>query len=275
MKKIIFLNGKFAQENEAKVSILTPGFLSGFGLFETMRSYNGNIIYLNEHLSRLRESSKFLGMRFPYPPVQLKGIIKKTVLLNNIKDASVRLTLFKKDSATGTLVAVKRYEPYPPRKYARGFSVKVSTFRQDDTFSAQIKTTNRILYELSYQEAKDAGFDEALILNNRGNITETSRSNIFFVKERALFTPALLNGCLNGITRRVIFDLAKKNNIKIYEGKFTLSDLHSADEAFLTNSLMGVMPLVSVEKKGIANAKAGKITKNFMDKYNLLFKSGV
>lgn len=274
MEKIIFLNGRFAQENEAK-SILTPGFLSGSGLFETMRSYHGNIIYFNEHLSRLRESSKLLGIKLPYSQAQLKGIIKKTVLLNKAKDARVRLALFRKDSGADTLVTVKRYEPYSCREYERGFSLKVSSFRQSATFLTGLKTTKRLLYELSFRQAKASGFDEALLLNDRGNITEASRSNIFFVKDKTIFTPSLLSGCLNGITRRAIFDLARKNRIEAYEGKFTPYDLYGADEAFLTNSLMGVMPLVSVEKNRIGGASPGKITKFFMRKYNLLLKNEI
>lgn len=261
------------REDEAKLPVLTQGFLSGFGLFETMRSYRDKIIYFNEHLSRIRESSKLLGIRFPYPAARLKEAIRKTVLLNKIKDARVRLTLLKKDSGTDALVTVKKYNPYPSRKYAQGFSVQISILRQNEAFLAQIKSTNRILYELSYQQARDAGFDEALLLNNRGNITEASRSNIFFVKEQTLCTPVLSSGCLDGITRSVIFDLAKKNNIGVFEGSFTPFDLYKADEAFLTNSLMGIMPLVAIEKNRIGNARTGRITKFFMREYNLLLKN--
>jgi len=130
------------------------------------------------------------------------------------------------------------------------------------------------LYQLSLGQAQDKGFDEALILNSRGFIAEAARSNIFLVKGDALFTPTLSCGCLAGITRKVVFDLAKRNNIKIYEGRFILKDLYEADEAFLTNSLMGVMPLVAVEKHLIKKGLRGKITGYFIKKYNSLLKNG-
>lgn len=272
MKNILFLNGKFMLAEETKLSILTPGFLLGFGLFETMRCYNKKIIYLDRHLSRLRNSAKLIGIRLPYSQAQLKGIITKTVLLNKVNDACVRLTLSGKDFGIHTLVTVKKYAPYAPDRYARGFSLQVCEFRQGNTFLAQLKATNRALYELSYRKAKAAGFNEALILNCRGNIAEASRSNIFFIQGKKIFTPALSNGCLNGVTRQVVFDLAKKNNLKIYEGRFTLLDLYRADEAFLTNSLMGVMAVASIERKRIGDTAPGKLTKFFMHKYNLLLK---
>ncbi|MBM3252414.1 MAG: hypothetical protein FJZ11_06545, partial [Candidatus Omnitrophica bacterium] len=114
--------------------------------------------------------------------------------------------------------------------------------------------------------------DEAIILNNRGYVSEGSRSNIFLVKDNTVFTPSLSSGCLAGITRKAIFDLAKIYNIKICEGNFTLRDLHTAEEIFLTNSLMGVMALTSLEKEPIAKGSVGRVTKFFMKKYNLLLK---
>jgi branched-subunit amino acid aminotransferase/4-amino-4-deoxychorismate lyase len=124
------------------------------------------------------------------------------------------------------------------------------------------------------KEAKNKSFDEAIILNNRGFIAEGSRSNIFLVKDNRIFTPALECGCLDGITRRVIFDLAQKHNLKIQGGNFTPQDLRESDEAFLSNSLIGVMPAVSVDKYPIGKGRVGRITKFFMSKYHLLLKNG-
>jgi len=185
----------------------------------------------------------------------------------------VRLTLWKAQTGTGISVIARNYQPRPAQKYREGFSAGVSSFRQmEDSLFARIKTTSRILYQLSFQETRDRGFDEAIILNSRGYITEGTRSNIFLVKDREIFTPDLACGCLDGITRRVVFDLAGKYRIKVYEGKFRPQDLSQAHEAFLTNSLMGVMPLSSVERTNIGNGKCGKITSLFLRKYNCLLK---
>lgn len=272
MKEIVFLNGKFISKDEAQLPLITPGFLYGWGLFETMRSYNNKILYLNAHLTRIKNSSKLIKMIFPYSPARLKKIIERTVKMNDLKDAYVRLTLWKKShNLTDTSIIVRRYKPFSVKKYKRGFNCSISHLRLcEGSHLTRLKTTNYLLYQLSYLEAKNKGFDEAIILNKRGYICEASHSNIFLVKDNEIFTPSLACGCLDGITRQVIFDMAKKYNIKIGEGRFTLGNLYEADEAFLTNSLMGVMPLKSIEKQLIDGP--GKITRFFMKKYNLLLR---
>lgn len=276
VKEVVFLNGKFLPQSEAKLSLMTPGFLYGWGLFESMRSYNNRIVYLKQHLERIKNSCKPLEMLFPYSLIRLKQYIEQTVKINGFKDAYLRLTLWKKsETQVDTLIVVRKYHPFAAKKYRQGFRCLISAFRQNESsFFARLKTTNYLLYQISYLKAKHQGFDEALILNNRGYIAEGSRSNIFFVKHNEVFTPSLGCGCLDGITRRVMFDLAKKYNIKVAEGNFTLSDLHEADETFFTNSLMGVMPLTYLEKHPVAKGLIGKVTKFFMKKYNLLLRNG-
>lgn len=270
--QIVFLNGKFLKAEQARVSILDPGFLYGFGLFETMRSYHQRIIYFDEHLERIRNSCKIMEMKFPYPPDKLKEIIKRAIKINNLSDAYVRLTLWKAQKGISTLVTVKKYRPYPLDKYKKGLRARISGLKQnEDSPLAQLKTSNYLLYRLAHLEAKNKGFDEAVILNQRGYIAETSRANIFLVKDKALFTPSLECGCLDGITRRVILDLAKKYRIPANEGKFSLSDLSSADEAFCTNSLFGLMPLASLERKKLAKGPGQyELTRFFSRKYQRL-----
>jgi len=275
-KKIVFLNGKFMPMGDVKLSVFSPGFFYGFGLFETMRSYNNKIVYLDQHIKRIKNSCRLIGIRLNYSADKLKDMIKKTITINKLKDTYARLTIWKSFKGTDILIWAKTYKRYSTLKYNRGFRVYISRYKQNEnSFFSQYKTTNRLLYELAFQEAKQKGYDETIMLNNRGYITECSRSNIFFIKDKQLFTPSLSSGCLAGITRRAIFDLAKKYNIKIYEGNLTLQDLYEIDEAFLTNSLMGVMPLASVEKhrlaKGVNNFK---LTRFFIRKYNCLLKNG-
>ncbi len=142
----------------------------------------------------------------------------------------------------------------------------ISRVRQQDIFLAQLKCTSRLLYERAQEEAKAKGFNEAIILNKKGNLAEASRANIFFVLRHELFTPALLCGCLNGITRKAIMDLAKIYKIKVNEGNFLPQALLGSDEAFLTNSLIGVMPLRKIGKKKIGRGK-NKLTQFFRQKY--------
>ena len=300
MKEIIFLNGKFILPEQAKVSVLSPGFLYGWGLFETMRSYHDKIIYFDEHLIRIKDSSKLIGMKFTpleirrqrplnapplaglsltgfsYSTSKLKQIIKQAVKLSGFPDAYVRLTLWKSDSGIDTLIIARKYRPYPKAIYKHGFCAGISSFRQnEDSFLTQLKTMNYLLYQLSYLQAQDKRFDESIILNTRGYISEASRSNIFFIQDNQLFTPCLECGCLRGITRKVIFDLAKKYSIPLNEGKFRPDDLYNSDEAFLTNSLMGVMPLTSIENRIIGKGESGRLTRFFIRKYNSLLEDTV
>lgn len=272
MPEIVFLNGKFIPKEDAEVSALEPGFLYGWGLFETMRSYNGRIVYFGQHLERIKNSCQLIAIKFPYPTIKLKEIIKKTVEINGFEDSYVKLIISKSERGAEVLVIVKRYAPYPQKKYRLGLRACIAGFRQNElSIFARLKTNNRLLYQLACSQAKNKDFDEAVILNNRGYITEGSRSNIFLVEDNEIFTPSLECGCLDGITRRVVFDLAKKHSLKIYEGNFTVQDLYQADEAFLTNSLMGVMPLASVEHRRIGTGiNKYKLTGLFMKKYNLL-----
>lgn len=275
MREVVFLNGQFLAAQEAAISAIEPGFLCGLGLFETMRAYYGKIVYLGAHLNRLKQSAKFIGLNCPYSVSQLKQVISKAVKINNLKDAYVRLTLWKAEKGLGILVFAKKYQPFTKSKYRKGFSASFSSFRQSqEPLMANIKTTNRIFYELSLKQARGKGFDEAIILNSLGYIAEASRSNLFFVKDSRIFTPALECGCLAGITRKIIFDMAKKENLKIYEGRFTREDLYNCDEAFLSNSLMGIMPLTLIEKQAIADKNCGSLTACLIKKYNTLLKNG-
>ncbi len=268
MKEIIFFNGKFVPAEQARAPILTPGFLYGFGLFETMRAYNNRIVYFEAHLERLKRSARLLDIRCPYSLAKIKEIIYEAVKINGLRDAYVRLTLWKSERGADILIIAKKYQPYPSRKYNKGFCACISSFRQnEDSFLAQLKTTNYLFYRLAFTQAIQKGFDEAIILNNKGYIAEASRSNLFFIKNRELFTPSLESSCLDGITRRVIFDIAKKYHIKAYEGNFSIPDLYACDETFLTNSLMGIMPLVSVENQRLGKGTAGKLTQFFMEQY--------
>ncbi len=236
-------------------------FAGADGIFETMRVYRGKIIYLDAHIKRMRESAKILGIECPSQQ-KIKKIISDTINKSKIKDMYLRLTL----SARGSEIVVdtKEYVSYTKDKYRDGFKICVGPLKQDEkSIFSRIKTTKRSLYESNFAYAKKKGFDEAIILNKRGEIAECSRSNIFLVKNNELFTPDISCGCLSGITRRVIIDLAKQNNIKCNQTRLTMKDFNNCDEAFLTNSLMGVMPI---------NKKCARITLLLIKKYNLALK---
>jgi branched-subunit amino acid aminotransferase/4-amino-4-deoxychorismate lyase len=238
-----------------------------------MRSINGRIAYLDAHLDRLIKSCGLLKLGIPVRPDRIKAEIAQRLILSASADNYVRLTVERGGSGTSYSVLVRPYHPYPAEKYQLGFRAAIAPGRQKAGYQpAQIKTTLRGFYESGYEAAKKKGFDEALILNDYGYVAEGTRSNVFMAKDGELFTPELDSPCLDGITRKAVFILARLGGIDVFEAKFTLADLYVADEALLTNSLIGVMPLVAVENRGIASGKPGKLTRWFIKRYNSLLK---
>lgn len=270
-KEITMLDGRTVSSENAKCALSDPGFLYGFGLFETMRAYNSRIVYLDKHIQRLRDSAKVLKIRFASSESFIKSI-KEAIKESKFSDARVRLTLWKTNDASSSLITVKKYTPYSAATYKKGFSLAAATQRQNEgSFLSKIKNNNRILYDVALEEARAKGCDEAILLNNSGYVAEASRSNIFTVKGDKLFTPSIECGCLNGITRQAIFNLAAKSKIKVEEGSLTVQDLYNSQGVFLTNSLMGVMPAYSLEGHVIPKSKVIDLLRQ---KYQILIKNG-
>jgi branched-subunit amino acid aminotransferase/4-amino-4-deoxychorismate lyase len=274
VREIIFLDGNFIPRKGARVSALAPGLLYGWGLFETMRAGDKGIIYFDEHIRRLRDSAQLLQIPCPYNAGELKKIIRRLVKINGIRDANIRITLWKAEEGSSMLVIAKNYQPYSAREYKKGLRAWISSFRQFDASGlSRLKSTNYLLYKLALAQALKKGFDEALLINHKGYIAQGARSNLFFIKDKELFTPSLECGCLEGITRKAVFDLARRYKIKIYAGNFTLQDLYSTESAFLTNSLMGIMPLSFVEGRRIGKAGAPhKLIVFLVQKYKSLIR---
>lgn len=265
MKKrdVIFLNGKFLTAKRANFPMLEPALDCGVGIFETMRCKNGRIIALDDHIKRLKDSSLRIKIGLGYTRTELKKAVRKLVLLNPDHDLKLRLTVWGNGAQALVLIRAKKYVPYPEDKYRAGFRLGISSWRQDDdSWLAGIKSTDRMFYELAYRRALKQGADEALILNRRLYVSECSRSNIFWVKNGIIFTPSPDCGCLPGITRARVIRMAVQNGFKVREGKFKVSALLDCEEAFLTNSLIGVMPV----------EKCGKITGLLIEKYACLSK---
>lgn len=273
-RQIIFLNGKFVPEEEAKISALDPGFLLGLGVFETMRFHRGLAPGLTGHIQRLKTGSAGIGLKFPR--LNIRKIIKEACRLAGKDDVYLRITLWESSGKTGIMLLAKEYMPPALKKYREGFQAGISSLRRDENyFFTRIKSTNRIFYEIPFREARKKGFDEAIILNAKGHIVEATRSNVFIVKDNRILTPALSCGCLEGVTRGIVLGMIKKGKIKVFEALLDLEDLYYCDEAFLTNSLIGIMPLTSCEGHKIGNGKIGPITEKLVKQYSGLIKNGI
>jgi len=283
MTEIVYLNGALIPRSQASVSVFDHGFLYGYGLFETMRAYHGKIFLLERHLRRLLSSAEVIGLDSRLAGIDLSKACIDTLAANGLEEARLRLTVSRgemesfpgnnSDITPTVLVTARRQSPLPAEVYERGFRVGVSSLRQhSQSLLARIKSASYLLNMLARLEAEAAGLDESLLLNEQGFITEGSTSNIFLAASGSLVTPSLESGILPGITREVVIELAGALGISVTESEVRLDDLKRFDEAFLTNSVIEIMPAASVRDLTgkvitIGSGKPGRITSRLMAAY--------
>lgn len=276
MEEIVYLNGKLIPRSKAKVSVLDYGFLFGFGLYETIRAYNGKAFRLDNHLARLRYSADRIGIAIN--TAVIRKAVLDTVKANGFRETRIRITVsLGEGTITPNLascieptiaVLVTEYKPPAPEKYRDGFKVIVSSIRRNSRSPVTyMKSANTMEAMLARQEARTKGADEALFLNEKGFLTEASGSNIFLVSDGILITPRFEAGILPGVTRVVVFEVANHSGIKVREKNVRLEELLQADEAFITNSLIEIVPVTEVSGKRIGKGKPGPVTKRLASAY--------
>jgi branched-chain amino acid aminotransferase len=279
MSEIVYLNGSLILRSQASISVMDYGFLYGFGLFETMRAYGGQVFLLGRHLSRLARSAEILGLTVKTP--ELESAVMDTIEANKLSDARVRITVsigeggMVPDPDTcnkpTVLIVAGHYQSYAEQVYEGGFKAIVSSIRRNSQSPlSMIKSANYLESILAKQEARVAGVDEALCLNEKGLLAEASMSNIFLVNNGILRTPREENGILPGITREVALELASRLSIGISEQDIELEEVFRSSEAFLTNSLMEIMPLTEVDRKPVGSGKPGPVTQRLREEYKKL-----
>jgi len=276
MSEIVYLNGSLIPGSQAKISVLDYGFLYGFGLFETMRAYGGQVFRLDSHVRRLADSAEILGL--PIRALELQGAVMDTIRANRLSDARIRITVsagegsMVPDPATchvpTVLIMARDYHPYPEPVYETGFSAVVSAIRRNSQSPLSgLKSANYLESMLAKQEARTAGVDEVLCLNEKGLLAEASMSNIFLVNDGVLQTPRVENGILPGITREVVLEMASQLGITISEQDIVPDELSLSQEAFLTNSLIEIMPLTEVDGEPVGSGRPGLVTQRLMVAY--------
>jgi branched-chain amino acid aminotransferase len=282
MEEIVYLNGKLVPRSQAKISALDYGFLFGYGLYETIRAYNGRPFRLDAHIARMRYSAEKLGILIK--PGEIRQAVKDTILANGFADTRIRITLsIGEGTITPNLsscleptiaVLVTEYHPPSPEKYQNGYKVIISGIRRNSRSPVTyMKSANTMEAMLARQEAREKGMDEALFMNEKGFATETSGSNLFLIKDGVLITPRFETGILPGVTRVVVFEVAHQLGIKVKEKNVRLEELLGGDEAFITNSLIEIVPVTMVDGKKIGPGKPGPITGRLTTGYkNLVAK---
>lgn len=270
-----YLNGQFLPLTEAKISPLDRGVSFGDGIYEMIPVFNGKLFCLEEHLDRLNQSLNDIRMSLPHTHIEWRNILETLVKKNGSKDQwlyllvtrgvdPVREPLFPLHQ-NPTIFAVSYPKVYPSKEtQAKG--VRVTNVQDIRWKLCTIKTTARIANVLMFQEAKEKGFDEAIIINE-GYAWEGTSSNFFVVRDNTIFTPPKSNYLLSGVTRDQILAIAKKNNIPCQETKILAEDLLTADELWITGSIRGIVPVIAFNQHPIGKGIAGPLWSKMWDLY--------
>ena len=272
----IYLNDRFVREGEAVVSVFDHGFLYGDGVYETIRSYGSRIFMPDQHLARLRRSADAIGLTIPIPPHRWLALLHEAMTRNDVghehTDAYLRITISRGAGDIGldpdlcptptVVIMAKPLHPPSPEQYRRGVHLIVAKTRRNlpSALSPQIKATNFLNNILAKREAIAAGAFDSILLNWESHLTECTVSNLFFVRAGTLYTPALACGLLDGITRDIVLSLAQELKIPVDEGSFGVEEVYRADECFLTNTSMEVMPVTMVDGHPVGKGAPGLLT---------------
>jgi branched-chain amino acid aminotransferase len=280
----VYINGKYFDKPDAKISVYDHGVLYGDGVFEGIRVYDGKVFKLKEHVDRLFESARHIKLDIPLTREQMVEAIKKTVEVNNKKNGYIRPLVTRGAGYLGldprrttdpqVVIIVDDISLYPPELYESGMELAtVSTIRNHpNALNPRIKSLNYLNNILAKIEAVQAGCVEALMLNHKGEVAECSGDNIFIVKAGNLRTPSLEAGVLEGITRNTVLELARQASIPVQEIPLTRHDIYAADECFLTGTAAEVIPVVKVDGRPIGAGKPGPVTRQIREAFQRLVR---
>lgn len=285
MELVVYVDGKFYPQSEAKVSVFDHGLLYGDGVFEGIRAYNGRIFKLERHMDRLFHSAKAIDLKIPHTKEQIAKIILDTCRRNDMKEGYIRpivtrgrgdlgLDPRKCKSGPSVIVIAQPSINLLGRVYDRGLKIVTSSYRRvpPQSLSPSIKSLNYLNNIMAKVEANQYGADEALMLDIHGYVSEASAENIFIVRNHAIVTP-ISSTNLPGVTRETVLELAPKIGLEPKEQLFTLYDVWAADEAFITGSAAEVAPVVEVDGRTIGDGKPGPTTKAIMKAFRELVMS--
>jgi branched-chain amino acid aminotransferase len=276
---LVYIDGEFLPQAEAKISVFDHGLLYGDGVFEGIRSYKGRVFKLDEHLHRLYNSAKAIMLQIPIPLKEMEAVVLETLRRNQLHDAYIRLIVTRGVGDLGLdpdkcpvptiIVITGKITLYPAEYYEKGLEiVTVSTRRNfSEAVNPRIKSLNYLNNILAKIEGKQSGSIEALMLNAEGYVVECTGDNVFFVRDGVVVTPPVHMGILEGVTRNTVIDLARELGITVKEEVFTRHDLYIADECFLTGTAAEVIPVVTIDRRVIGNGRPGPVTQKLIGEF--------
>ena len=278
----VYIDGKYCDEKNAKVSVFDHGLLYGDGIFEGIRAYNGRVFKLKEHIDRLFCSAKAILLDIPLSHAEIMKAVLDTCRRNKLRDCYIRLLVTRGIGTLGlnpnrckrpsVIVIADKIQLYASEMYERGMPiVTVPTTRNlHNAVNPAIKSLNYLNNILAKIEANIAGVEEAIMLNADGYVAECTGDNIFIMKGGKMFTPPLSAGALYGITRGVVIELARAAGIEVTEPNLTRYDMFNADECFLTGTGAELIPVIKIDGRVIGTGKPGLVTKSLVKSYHAL-----
>ena len=280
----IYVDGKYCDEKNAKISVFDHGLLYGDGIFEGIRAYNGRVFQLKEHIDRLFCSAKAILLDIPMSHGEMMKAVVETCRQNGIRDGYIRLLVTRGIGTLGLnpnrckdpsiIIIADKIQLYAPELYEKGMEIITAptTRNLHSALNPAIKSLNYLNNILAKMEANIAGCEEAVMLNAEGFVSECTGDNIFIVKAGRVLTPPLSAGALHGITRGVVMDLAREEGVSVAEPNLTRYDLFNADECFLTGTGAELIPIVKIDGRVIGTGRPGPLTGKLVDKYRALTK---
>jgi len=281
----ININGELFHRDEAKISVFDSGFLLGDGVWEGIRYHKSKLIYIDEHLDRLFSSAKGISLNITYSKKEIINEINKVLAKNRMNnDVHIRLILTRGDKITPyqnpnanvgpiNLVVIPEYKKASPKTYEKGITIgRVLTIRPpENILSTHYNTLSKLNCILASVEANKLGYDEGIMNDLNGNISTCNSTNLFFVKDGEVLT-STGKYCLNGITRGKAIEICNENNIICSEIDFTFEDIKDCEEAFVTGTFAGIIPVSQLERKKLNSTNSGSLVSKIRVLYNKKIK---
>lgn len=281
----VFIDGEFLPEKDAKISVFDHGLLYGDGVFEGIRFYNGRVFKLEEHIERIFDSAKAIHLNIGFSHAEMCQAVIDTIKANELTDGYVRLVITRGAGGLGlspyrcekesVIVIASKITLYPAEDYQNGLKLVTCSTRRPahDTLSPAVKSLNYLSNVMAKIEAIAAGAEEGVMLNANGLVAECTGDNVFIVKRGLIFTPPVSAGMLDGITRRVVIDLARRSGHTLTEQELSRYDLYTADEVFLTGTAAEVIPVRVYDERVIGDGKPGPVTKSLMEDFRKMVET--
>ena len=273
----VYLNGEFIEDKKAVISVFDQGFLYGDGVFESFRSINRKLYQFPQHYERLTKSAKALSYPMILSQGELEEVLRGLQAKNSLCNAYFRITITRgsgqigfqriQEGALTCLIVGREFHGFDAALYQKGIHLKVANTRRNapEAINPKIKSISNLNSLLGKLEAKEAGAFEVVMLNNKDQICEGASSNIFWIKDKWVFTPDASTGLLEGVTRSTIMRLCEERlNLRVITGEFKLQDMKFADEVFITSTSLEVMPVIKIDNFTINQGQVGPISHHLL-----------